>query len=798
MDITNLLNFYKKQAVNFISKYKADNITDFNKHCARLETACDTRGEPVHACFLGTSGIGKSTLLNALIAKDKTVLPAGGIGPLTAQAITVRYSDKSSFKAEYHDMGRINRLKFALESFYHSKTREMQKSAEITTDEMSVLEEDFKHEVADIISGEADDLKNEKRENYIKQARLMITNNQNSDRELPYLIDGLQMIVGKQLLFDSKLSDEDLKRVDQIQNALNKGYSEYTEDDLNLYEEMKCSHAAGYFAPIIRKLEVNWKSDLLRTGLVLVDLPGVGIMGDIYKEVTSTYLREKAKAVILVVSTRGVTEADAAVLRESGFMNRLLYSVDDPSSDLVSLIVAVTRVDDVAEARYRNDVNREKKKWQHLADVCSETEIDVKAQLMSQLRKEWNENADQSNEQKRKVLNRIEDSLQVIPLSAIEYSKYYADDEDDRPFIKELAQSNIPKMEIYLSEIVGAIAEERNRRLEEHSRQFALSLINQIDIIEAEWLSDERSSEAQDLLERNLEEFMQPLRYEYKSREGAFRNYLKKTIPVQIESLVNTACSTSMTSINRYLGTLKGAHWGTLRASVRRGGTYYGARNIDLPNDFALKFEEPIAEIWGKALLQDIRKETRQFAVDCTCLVDQVVAWSISQGTGISAKAIEAHQEKIKLDAKDMNMVGKEALEELRKSVIEKMITRVKGPIRRKCDAFVNRGDAMGPGVKNRILDLFSELSNEAVSAAKEPATELILERYRDVEREILTSFRKIEDPLKSIADTILGTHRKNLARRDKKAKEALLQDVAFVRGNMPKEMHNMLQQNPK
>lgn len=799
MDFTNvILDFYLNHAKNFISTYAADNLKSYNEQYDKLLKALNIQNEPIHACFLGTSGIGKSTLLNALIAKDKVVLPAGGIGPLTAQAITVRYGDKSSFKAEYHNQGKINRLRFALEQFYRASIKEYQKSVSVEAISQEIVEpdEDFKQEIDEIVSADRDESRSEKKEHLIKQTKLMIMNKQNADQDLTYLIDGLQVIAGKQAKYDSQILMEDLKRAEQLRNAVNNGIAEYAEDGSSLFEEMKCNHAAGYFAPIIKNLEVYWKSDLLKTGLVLVDLPGVGIEGDIFKEVTATYLREKAKAVILVVSTRGVTEADAALLWESGFMNRLLYSVDDPSTDPVSLIVAVTRVDDVAETRYRNDVQKEKKKWQHLVDVCSETEAHIKTQLMSQLRKEWVENGEPASEQKEKVLRNIETSLQVIPLSAIEYSKYCADDEDDRPFIKDIAQSNIPKMEEYLSGIGADITEERRKRLEEHSHQFDLSLRNQIDLIEAEWLSDERTYEEQKKLEEDLDNFLKPLRGEYKSREGAFRNYLKKTIPVKVESLVNNACAISKTNINRYLGTLRDAHWGTLRASVRRGGAFNGARNIDLPNDFALRFEEPIAEIWGKSLLQDIRIETRQFAADCIDLVEKVVVWSREQGARVSTKAVEAHNETIKSDAKGMNMVGKEALEELRKSVIEKMITKVKGPIRRKCNAFVERGDAMGPGVKNRILELFSTLSDETVSAAKEPATDLIVERYREVEKEILMSFKKFEDPLNAISETILGSHRKSLERRDKKAKEIILQDLTLIKESMPQELQNMLQHN--
>jgi hypothetical protein len=73
------------------------------------------------------------------------------------------------------------------------------------------------------------------------------------------------------------------------------------------------------------------------------------------------------------------------------------------------------------------------------------------------------------------------------------------------------------------------------------------------------------------------------------------------------------------------------AHWATLRASVRRGGRYFGASDINLPTEFALRFEEPVAEVWGKKILNDIRTETKDYANDCVALVDQVAEWALQQ-----------------------------------------------------------------------------------------------------------------------------------------------------------------------
>src|SRR5206468_9157634 len=142
-------------------------------------------------------------------------------------------------------------------------------------------------------------------------------------------------------------------------------------------------HATGFLAPMIRELDVYWESPLLQPGLTLVDLPGVGVAGDVYKTVTRKWIVEKARAVVLVVDNRGVKEPDAELLRRSDVLTRLLFSVDDPKADPAVLVAAVTQLDSPAVDRYFQ--NQGKKKREHLADVRIETVELVKNQMRQQL-----------------------------------------------------------------------------------------------------------------------------------------------------------------------------------------------------------------------------------------------------------------------------------------------------------------------------------------------------------------------------------------------------------------------------
>lgn len=209
-------------------------------------------------------------------------------------------------------------------------------------------------------------------------------------------------------------------------------------------------HATGFLAPIIKDLVVLWKAPILEKDIVLVDLPGVGIAGDVHAKVTEQYIREKAKVVVLVVSVRGVTDADAEMLRNSGFLNRLLHAADDPATDPVQLIMAVVRVDDSADSCYTKD--RSKTRREHFAEVCAQAEVKTKQQLGEHLREAWKTDETLSRT-KDEVLSRIMDTLRVFPISAVQYRRSLDQDPDDPPFIRDPEESNIPKLARSLEEL---------------------------------------------------------------------------------------------------------------------------------------------------------------------------------------------------------------------------------------------------------------------------------------------------------------------------------------------------------
>ena len=783
-----LIWWYENAVKTFLAKYAKERISALDNDCDRLKRISSEPNE-LTVCFIGMSNVGKSTLLNAIAAGDRTILPAGGIGPLTAQATVVLYSDKPKFKVAYHSSGILWRVVFGLEKRLEKEKRDSGDLKDFGPDDLSEnLPDEERKEVIDIATKNKDESgenNSDAIDAYLKQGRLIITGDQFGNESLAYIVDGLRIAGGKAPKWGESIKPDDLGRIQRVAKIYsgNKSDLTYQREEGENRQEFRHDledHAAGFLAPLIKQIEVGWPSDFLRDGICLVDLPGVGVANDSYRDVTRGFVRDKAKAIIVVADRAGLTESTIELLKTSGDWDRLVGSADDPESDPCAMLVAVTRVDDVTQSEWSNlvptDDKPRPKKSEVFQEKIEEFKPRMKAQFADQLGKMSASDNPDIQRARDQAKNTLLNNLQVFPLSAPEYRKVLVNDEDDKSFLRSPEQSGVPALMDSLITLSETESSKRVTQLTLVTDRFAENLHNELEIIQGKWTEVGRATEEAARLQKLLEQFLAPRRKEYDLRRGSFREFLDQTVPQIIEKLVLEASQAASNDVNEYLDSLRGAHWATLRAAVVHGGAYYGtSRLINLPDDIASYFQEPMAAVWGQKLLKDIRKRTTELTDDLIQIVTEIFEWANQNGgPNLNKKLLNAQHERVLAHAQQMKTVGKEAVDELRSTVKTKLLETIRKPIKKACEKFVEDGDARGPGVKSRILELFEKLAADATKDAKSPATKILKKNYDEVREEITNSFNQWGDPLEEVVNTIIAKHEKKI----KESNAAMRQEV--------------------
>lgn len=796
MDHTKLINWYEHVVRPFLEQQAKDRIPALDNDRDRLRKLLERR-DGITVCFIGNSGIGKSTLLNALAAGHLQVLPSGGIGPLTAQATEVHYGEVPSFAVLYHKRGTLLKVGFALERRLERLAEKKEKAAQADTLFVDGLEATEKKEVleeeGDAYRTEEEGQRQDPVDAYIKQARQLVTGNQFSQKPLQYLVDAMTLACGGKMRWNSQLDPADMERVAHIRERLEfakdgKTYVERQGENKELFTKNLTDHAAGFLSPIIQKIQVGWPSPLLKWGVVLVDLPGVGIAQDTYREVTKRYVREQARAVVLVVDRAGPTDATIDLLRSSGYWDRLVGASDDPAADPCHMLIAVTRVDDVANEEWAKTSHLAKGERPKKKDVFAERVAlfgpRIRDQLNEQLAKITTSDNETVQQARQAAVKNLLAGLKVHPISAPEYRRIVADDEDDRAFLSDLESTGIPVLATDLAELCKQERESRRRSIAEVSERFSRSILGELQIIEALWKDQDRAVLEAEKLRGSLEKMLGPKEKEYTRRVGAFREFLDSTIQTRIRELVLEARAVAEAEVNNYLLELRNEHWATLRAAVRRGGVWlYGqSRAINLPDDISNYFQEPMAAVWSQKLLKDIRKRTSELAQDILVLVEEICAWAEQNGGATVNKAVLTRQgERIADQAAQLRQVGKEAVDELRDIVKQKLMDVIKKPIKKACDEFVERGDDVGRGVKSRILDLFVSLARHATNAAEKPAIDVLQRNFSSVREEIRLAFEGWGDPLDETAKLIVARHEDRLKRSDAQRRGRVIAELEQI-----------------
>jgi hypothetical protein len=756
-----LLTWLDDEARGLLEAHDPPRVAAARERLQELRERLGPARREISICFLGNAAVGKSTLLNTLVDPEAFVVPAGGVGSLTAQATLVRYSEQPYLRASYHGARHVNQVIFALTTHLKRSSPGSAAQAEGSLEVADRLEMlsavlDTRPEPGTPGDSGVVALGSERTRAYISQASLMITGRAVGDErpeEVEYLVDALRSALELPPAFGHDVRAEHLVHVERLAEALRHSERTLKLEPKNrpaFFAEIRC-HASGSLAPLIKHLEVGWHSKTLPPGVVLVDLPGVGIANDEYRAVTSEWMR-RAEAVVLVVDRAGVSEASVEMLRTTGYLNALLHR--DPESEQVSplLWLAMVRLDDVASddrTVFRQEHPDEPvSPWRHFMEfACARGEKLLGEQMRQLLQRQA------SSVEEQGAHAALLRSLRCFAVSAVQHRKLLGNDDENPPLIRVAAESRIHTIVEALHELAAryqtSLGREALAVLSETRGSLERGLCAIIDELDA----TARQREQSRLVRARFEEIAAALRQELAQRLGALREKLRQSLPLLIEREVQASGRASRKRQSAYLDPLQGLHWKTLVAAVRRGGTFLRSQgqattHIDLPNDMSLRYEAELAPVWNRVVVAEIRRTFADYASDVHRVLGRVLTWASQPELQLEVQAVERYRTDVARELAQLGDIVERRADELRQEIKLKLYQRVEEKIRLQCESFVLRRLDSGEGVYRRTQALLAELPELLEPEVAKLAGDLLLTTYRTSITDLGDQFGKSADPI--------------------------------------------------
>ena len=341
--------------------------------------------------IVGLSGVGKSSLLNALIAPTCELLPSGGVGPLTGVPVRIRHARGATLRVKYLDRA----------WFLDALAKINGSASGGTKDELGRLS-------------------------------LICTGDQYATRDLAWLAQAMQHALRPDV---AKAPDETertrgtLRRVHELLHREGSVRQWDSESPDGSFFRLIHEHISGSSAALCETIELGWPSAMLENQVTLVDLPGLGMVSDSYSRHTNAWV-EHARAILVVTDRAGVTESMVTCLRRNGFLRRVV----EGGADLLGVVTKLDQVTDDVRRRDRSTLS-----WsQCFRAITEQAETELLNQINAVLRYEHGPplggHAGAS----------LRAAIRVFGVSSREHQRVVARDPEDRPRLLIRESSGVP------------------------------------------------------------------------------------------------------------------------------------------------------------------------------------------------------------------------------------------------------------------------------------------------------------------------------------------------------------------
>ena len=778
------LAFYEQEARASLKEFLGDRIGETDRAAEGLRNALAAK-PVIRVGFLGESQVGKSSIINALVGQR--VLPSGGLGPLTAQKTQLVHADSPSFRVRYHGRQRLNEFRFALERYLdwlQGNETEVVEGHDATA---------FEAHVFDTHPEEDQAAKRERMRvgnHLVGQARLMLGLSNEagiSDADLAKLVRALAAKdeSGLELPEDSALRQRilDIRRLcDTTEEITAQQVGRRFRAELRL-------RAAGWMSPLIAELSVALDAPLLRN-VELLDLPGVGVVGDPAGRIAERFVANEADAVVVVMRNNGLTEQVADLLESIGVVSRLLWTAES-SQRSVNVLVAVTHLDDVARDTLRQRAieaselgERPPNRNDVFRSLAEPMAANVKRQITQALlaSRELEDLTPEQREQRERVIRALAERMSVLCVAAPDYLAI-REGFTDGNFLHDEEVTNIPRLAEALVGLVEPLLEERRQRLYENRAAF-VSTLSAI-LTEEEFRNRLRPVGASDAekFRKACELAAEPLRIEAARARQAFHDFLDEGLRNVATAVANEAAEHAKKRLSRLKSSGARLSYQTLNAALVRGGSFRGARqSVDYPGSLTKAYVDVIAGNWEPRIIKSAQKAHDRLGEAEAKLVEAL----IDRASGLvrsedEAAALRRLQEQVRRRRRAESVWTQAELQKLTQDVRIRTLAKVAPPFEKACLEAKKAGTNRGRGATTRMLEVFDVAGRRAIAEVRGEVTAIIEEHLARFRKRFAASIEEPTDPVSRALETIVSTYGEAVLRLGEERRRRRLETVRAI-----------------
>ena len=552
-------------------------MSDITKALKEIQWQLDNP-TPVTIALLGSTGAGKSTLINTLIGSE--ILPNSGINVCTSGITRVKYSDSAGFKIT---------VKF---STVESWKQELENALREISSDFSQIESDENLKPAENLT---------EPESKEAVARILAI----------YGRDSYQRFIANHDLKELVMPTEVAKAFSETTRVINVASPREVLKEVNFYlvtqaiEEIK--EDSGRLWPIVESVLIEGRFEAIKHGAEIVDLPGINDPNEAREAKTREYLSTAKFIFVAYESKRQPTKDIYDILKTRDLRNNIVASgktgaltfiatksdsFTPSDQDFLSLGEKVTMD---AKARFRKTKVNER-----LQGALKDISVEVGRICESQQDTEM-------------VIDTISNSPRFVT-SAYNFSLHMAmlagEEVEEKPRFKNIEDTDIQRLrshieritikdgpQVVFSRLVNELKGVTNRMLLMLNLEFARFVMRE---------------EKHGVKIKELQSQVNSITEELNASIEKLSTSLDESIAKQVDDFflkINFDARTIIRVRDKFSRDIQNLHWATLRATTARGGRFWSPTfgEIDLIAGVSQPITDAVTGPWASFFGESIK-----------------------------------------------------------------------------------------------------------------------------------------------------------------------------------------------